>query len=88
VYLVSGDAKDSCITTLCEQLGYGQRSPQPPTEQTQRFAAECPFYVHALVLGASFEQSKDYVAVVRDRIMAEVRGPHSQPTKKILTRHV
>jgi hypothetical protein len=73
VYFISGSAQDSCIATLQQQLGYKEGSrPQQFTRQRQKRAAECPFYVHALILGESFEQSKEYVSNVRKRLMDEV----------------
>jgi hypothetical protein len=73
LYVISGDRIDSCITDVQQQLGHPKftvNCEQAP--QTQLMSAECPYLVHSLILSASFEQSKTYVASVRDKLMAQV----------------
>ena len=70
VYVMSAAKDDSCVKLLKESLGYGVA----PSEQTVSLnaVAESPFYIHAIVNGIAFEQSQDYVADVKDRLMIEV----------------
>ncbi|EXJ53360.1 uncharacterized protein A1O5_13400 [Cladophialophora psammophila CBS 110553] len=73
VYIISGDPKDSCISSLKDQLGFAEGfSPSEYIRLEQRRSAQSPFLIVAHTLQASLEQAKDYVAIVKDRLMGQI----------------
>ena len=74
LYVMSGDPIDSCMTSIKQSLGFVEGlSPCKGTLAAQIHTAQSPFLILAKSMQASFEQAKHYVAIVKDRLMGQVR---------------
>jgi hypothetical protein len=71
VYLITASRNDNWIKALREQLELDGQNNQP-TQGNSSSIAECPFALHAIISGIAFEQSIDYVASVREKLMGQV----------------
>jgi hypothetical protein len=70
VYLITASRNDNWIKSLREQLDLDGQNNQ--IQENPSSIAECPFALHAIISGIAFEQSIDYVASVKEKLMGQV----------------
>lgn len=71
VYLITASRNDNWIKALRKQLELDGQNNQSAQGNSSSIA-ECPFALHAIISGIAFEQSIDYVASVREKLMGQV----------------
>ncbi|KAI1613105.1 hypothetical protein EDD36DRAFT_488149 [Exophiala viscosa] len=70
-YVISAAANDSCMTGLLEEMGVPEQKTSYFTSTTSQATGD-PFLIHAIVSGYAYQQSTQYLADVRGRLMAEI----------------
>jgi hypothetical protein len=62
-YVVSAAKDDNCSLEIRTRLGHGEKAALNATN---------PFIIHAIVSGLAFEQSKEYLKDVQDRLFSQI----------------
>ena len=73
LYIVTASLDEDWFPSLRERIGIVEDQEDVEFEGTMKALASSPFTIHAVVSTIAFEQSIQYVADVRDRLMAQVR---------------
>ncbi|KAK0728880.1 hypothetical protein B0T26DRAFT_186900 [Lasiosphaeria miniovina] len=82
LYMIAASEAEDWFPSLRQRIGINTDSPDRIPQQVSTALALSPFMIHAIMSVIAFEQSIDYVASVRDKLMTQIKHVNDYSTDK------